>query len=116
MTVWPVFERELRMRARAPGTYWMRLAVVLIGAAACIPQLFWSAALTGSGSLGRSVFNGIIVVAFVVACSGVFLTADAVSRERREGTLELLLLSRVRTLDIVLGKLGSAGIAALFGL
>jgi len=44
--------------------------------------------------------------------------ADSISRERREGTLGILLLTRLKTFDVVLGKLCSAGTTtyyALFG-
>src|SRR5882672_774323 len=116
MIVWPVVERELRLRARAPATHWTRLALVLAGAAACLPQLLWSAALGRPDSLGRTVFNGIIIAGFLTAGSAFILTADAVTRERREGTLGLLLLTRVRTWDILLGKLASSGLTGLCGL
>src|SRR5712671_4022877 len=116
MIVWPVLERELRQRARASATYWTRIAIVLIGASACLPQLLWSAALGRPDTLGRTVFNGIVVVGFLTAGSAFILTVDAVSRERREGTLGLLLLTRVWSSDILLGKLGSSGLAGLCAL
>jgi hypothetical protein len=46
---------------------------------------------------------------FAVSCLACLFTADAISRERREGTLGLLFLSRVRVGDVLLGKLGSSG-------
>jgi hypothetical protein len=44
------------------------------------------------------------------------LTADTISSERREGTLGLLLLTRVRYFDVLLGKFASSGLACLLGL
>ena len=116
MIVWPVLARELRLRARASATYWLRLAVVLIGAAACLPQFAWSAATLTPSALGRSIFDGTIIAAFLVACCGFILTIDAVSRERHDQTLELLLLTRVKIWDVLAGKLGASGFAGLFGI
>ena len=44
------------------------------------------------------------------------MTADVISSERREGTLGLLLLTRVSAFDVLVGKLGSAGLTSLCGL
>src|SRR5207302_10289715 len=57
-------------------------------------------------------------VACMVVCGSAFVTADSISRERREGTLGILLLTRLKTYDVVLGKLCAAGTTtyyALFG-
>ena len=51
-----------------------------------------------------------------VACCGFILTIDAVSRERHDQTLELLLLTRVKIWDVLAGKLGASGFAGLFGI
>ncbi|HTI69427.1 MAG TPA: hypothetical protein VMF06_05650 [Candidatus Limnocylindria bacterium] len=48
--------------------------------------------------------------------SGIFLTADALTFERREGTLGLLFLTDLRGFDVVIGKLASAGLSSFFGL
>jgi hypothetical protein len=66
--------------------------------------------------MGTFVFNGIVGAAFLVSCSACLLTADAISAEWREGTLGLLFLTRVRVLDVLLGKLGSVGVTALCAL
>ncbi len=66
--------------------------------------------------MGKFVFNGIVGAAFLVSCGACLLTADAISAEWREGTLGLLFLTRVKVLDILLGKLGSIGIAGFSAL
>ncbi len=66
--------------------------------------------------MGAFVFNGIVAAAFLVSCSACLLSADAISAERRDGTLSLLFLTHVRVLDVLVGKLGSVGIAGLCGL
>jgi hypothetical protein len=63
--------------------------------------------------MGTFVFNGIVGAAFLVSCCACLLSADAISGEWREGTLSLLFLTRVKVLDVLLGKLGSVGISAL---
>src|SRR5437867_13389809 len=59
------------------------------------------------------VFNGLVVGSFVVCCGACVLTAVAIAAERREGTLELLFLTRVRPLEVLMGKLASCGLTAL---
>ncbi len=44
------------------------------------------------------------------------MTANAVGEERREGTLGLLLLTRVKILDVLVGKLGSVGVLGISAL
>jgi len=48
--------------------------------------------------------------------SGVFLTADCLSLEKREGTLGLLFLTRLRSYDVVIGKLAATSIESIFAL
>ncbi|HWX18648.1 MAG TPA: ABC transporter permease subunit [Candidatus Binatia bacterium] len=115
MTFLPILERELRVRARRRATYWTRLAVALVGVLICLQSLL-SEAFSNSGLLGKFVFNSVVAAAFLVSCSACLLTADAISSERREGTLELLLLTRIRPLDVLLGKLGSLGLTSLCAL
>ena len=65
---------------------------------------------------GGRVFNGVISTAFLLSCSACLLAADAISAERREGTLGLLFLTRIKSLDVLLGKLSSVGITSLCAL
>jgi hypothetical protein len=116
MTFLPIIERELRVRARSRATYWTRFAVVLTGMLVCLPQWMWSGPLGTFDTLGRSFLNGLVSAAFVLSCGACLLTADVISLERREGTLGLLLLTRVKTFDVLLGKLGSAGLTSLCAL
>src|ERR1041385_4561668 len=116
MTLLPLFERELRARARNRATYWARFAAVLVGAIICLPELLSGTFGTTAGSSGKFIFNGIVVIGFLLACCGSILTADVLSRERREGTIGLLLLTRVRGLDLLLGKFSSVGLTSICAL
>jgi hypothetical protein len=83
---------------------------------ACAPLLLWSGPFVAPGTIGRSAFDGLVSAAFLLCCMACLLTADAISGERREGTLGLLLLTRVKHLDLLLGKLASSGLASGLGL
>lgn len=111
MPALPIIERELRVAARKGETYWSRPGVVLgLG-------LLWIPALMGTfgttTEINTFVFNGMLWAGFGVSCVAFLFTADAISRERREGTLGLLFLSRVKVVDVLLGKLGSSGFKGL---
>jgi hypothetical protein len=116
MTLLPIIERELLVRARRRATYRMRLGAALAGALICLPQCVFTGPFMTPGTVGQHIFNSIVGAAFVLSCAACLLTADAVSSERREGTLGLLFLTRVKGLDVLLGKLGSAGLGALCAL
>jgi ABC-type transport system involved in multi-copper enzyme maturation permease subunit len=107
MTALPIFERELRVAARNRETYWSRTGVVLGLGLLWIPGLMGTFGTTTE--INTFVFNGMLWAGFGVSCFAFLFTADAISRERREGTLGLLFLSRVKVWDVLLGKLGSCG-------
>ena len=116
MNALPILERELRLRARSRGIYWSRFAVVLAALLIWLPQYMWSGPLGTPGGMGRGLLNAVVTAAFLVSCATCLLTADVISSERREGTLGLLLLTRVRAFDVLVGKLGSAGLTSLCAL
>jgi ABC-type transport system involved in multi-copper enzyme maturation permease subunit len=117
MTILPLVERELRIRARSPAGYWTRFAAALAGILVCLPALtLFGGTSSNQAQSGAFAFNGLVVAAFILCCFSGFLTVDGISRERREGTLGLLFLTRVRPLDVLLGNFGAAGIASLCAL
>ena len=109
----PIIERELRVKARSRATHWTRFAVALVGMLFCLPQLLAPATFAPAATIGRGVFNGMVWAGFVLCCASCLLTADVVGSERRDGTLGLLLLTRVNRLDVLLGKFGSVGLTSL---
>lgn len=121
MTFLPIVERELRVAARRKGTYWSRLgasalAVFILAAVLGIAELGRGTFGLG-GQLGLVLFNLFSWLSFAFVCAaGVFLTADSLSEEKREGTLGLLFLTDLRGYDVVLGKLFSHALVAAYGL
>ena len=113
MTILPLIERELAVRARRKGTYWSRFAVGFGGVVLCLQRLLMPDWMSGAVPAGKPLFNSLTVLAFVLCCTAGFATADSISAEAREGTLGLLLLTRVRRLDLILGKLAAHGLGLL---
>jgi ABC-type transport system involved in multi-copper enzyme maturation permease subunit len=66
--------------------------------------------------MGKSAFNGLVGTAFVLCCCAGFLAVEGISRERREGTLGLLFLTRVGAFDVLLGSFGAVGITCVCAL
>lgn len=103
MNVEPLLLRELRAEARRPTNAWVRAA----GAAVVLAGLTLLA-FGGSGLALRSggrVFHQLNLTLFAaIWLVAPLLTADCISRERREGTLGLLFLTPLKPRDIVLAK------------
>ena len=102
MVVVPVIERELRAAARHPATYNLRV----LGAAALLVVLgmFWIRDAGGPGAGARLFGDFHRTLFFGTWLLVPLLTADCISRERREGTLPLLFLTPLRARDIVQAK------------
>lgn len=115
MNLLPVARRELLLAARRDRTYYGRM---LAAAGALLVFLFFRpwARLAGLSG-GRETFLALTSLAnWLCLAVGLQLTADAISRERREGTLGLLFLSHLSGWDVVLGKLAACATQALYGL
>ena len=102
MIVLPVVVRELRSASRHAFTYYLR---VVGAAAALLCSMFFGATWGFNANLGGALFARLHLVLFVAIWLLVpLLTADCISRERREGTLGLMFLTRLRATDIVIAK------------
>jgi ABC-type transport system involved in cytochrome c biogenesis permease component len=111
----PIVQRELLLGSRRPATYWTRFCT-----AALVGGVLFALALSTHEPPARVapvIFGFTTTLTFIYALfAGVRYTADALSQERREGTLGLLFLTDLRGYDIVLGKLAITSLNALFGL
>lgn len=111
----PLLGHELRAAMRRRGAYRLRLGAGALAVGLSCWGLFvwseWSAATALGHSLlvifGWAGFAGCLV-------APLFLTADSVSRERREETLGLLFLTDLRGVDVILGKLAAKGIVPMY--
>ncbi len=111
MNVLPVITRELRAEARHPFTYLLR---VLGAAAVIIAATLFTLAFGIQAQLGAKLFQELhFTVQLTIWVLVPLLTADCLSRERREGTLGLLFLTPLRALDIVVAKSLAHGLRAL---
>ncbi|MBI4664312.1 MAG: hypothetical protein HY735_36410 [Verrucomicrobia bacterium] len=112
MRVLPVIYREMLTESRRPSHYSLRL----LAAALLICLLaFYGLARTGvSTAVGATVFLALSYSIYLgIWLAAPFLTADCLSREKREGTLGLLFLTPLTALEIVVGKSVVHGLRAL---
>src|SRR5438309_5797837 len=110
----PVMMRELRAEARRPLNYGLRVA----GASAITLVFGWSLLdqRESPQMLGARLFGNLNAMLFAAIWILVpLLTADCISREKREGTLGLLFLTPLTAHGIVVGKTLVHGLRA-FGL
>lgn len=115
MTIFPVLERELIVAARRPATHRTRIASATTAILATFFLLVTGT--NGSQGVGGALFAVMSAGAFVFALAcGIFLSADVISHERREGTLGLLFLTDLDGFDVVLGKMLACGLNAFYGL
>ena len=110
MIVRPVIERELRETARQWFTYSLRI----LGTAAAVAVCAMATLRSGvSQSAGAKVFGYLHFTLFCAIWILVpLLTADCLSRERREGTLPLLFLTPLKPSGIILAKGMAHGLRA----
>ncbi len=117
MTFLPIVARELRVTARRRRTYWTRFAVAAIALAFSGWSFLFFSSMGVATLAGKMLFGSLAALAWVYAViGGVFKTADALSEEKREGTLGLLFLTDLKGYDVVLGKIIAASVNWFFGL
>src|SRR5947209_6973697 len=117
MTFLPIVERALRAAARRKSTYRIRSWTAVLAILVSFFSLLFLWLARGRGSLGNPLFTYLTGYAFgLCVLAGVFLTADCLSEEKREGTLGLLFLTDLHGYDIVLGKFVAMLVNALYGL
>ena len=94
----PIVERELRVAARQPRTWWRRMLTTAVALALFSFILLAISQWCSFSIIGHDVFSALSVVGTIYALlAGPLTTADCLSRERREGTLGLLFLTDLRS-------------------
>jgi ABC-type transport system involved in multi-copper enzyme maturation permease subunit len=111
MAAWPLIVRELRELSRQGQLFWIRViaAAIAFGTTAF---LLLDRTFVGR-EVGIYIFDALNrILFFTIIAIGPLITADCVAREKREGTLGLLLLSPLTSRDIILSKLAMNSLRA----
>jgi ABC-type transport system involved in multi-copper enzyme maturation permease subunit len=116
MTFLPIVERELRVAARRRGTYGTRMKIAGFATLA-FATCFAAGEIAPAFPFGKALFWGLSGFCLIYCLSaGRLMTADCLSREKREGTLGLLFLTDLKGFDVVLGKLAATSLDGFYGL
>src|SRR5436190_1804475 len=115
MTFLPIAERELRIRARRPGTFALRCVVATLALLLC--GFVMMVSTRGAARLGGEAFLFLIGLTFVYCLyEGLRNTADCLSEEKRGGTLGFLFLTDLKGYDVVIGKLLATSLSSFYAL
>jgi ABC-type transport system involved in multi-copper enzyme maturation permease subunit len=106
----PLVERELRGGARRPLFYWLRGLLAL--AAGFQGYELLAMAPAGPSLTGAPVLRQMAWLLFLVTLLMALVSAESINRERREGTLGLLLLTDLTAGEIVRGKMLACGLTS----
>lgn len=114
MSVQPVIQREVRVASRRRETWWLRIAFAGGALAAFLLGMVWPD--VSPVDLGQVVLICLSICGFILSVfAGPYLTADAISRERREGTLGLLFLTPLNAWQVVTGKMATHTLQVGYG-
>lgn len=111
----PVAERELRVAARLPRMYRGRLVACVVFAAVSTWIFWYSSTVASLGTMGPQIYAAVAHIALMMCIFSGTVTADALSSEKRHGTLGLLFLTDLKGRDIVFGKLAATGLLRFYG-
>ena len=114
----PIVQRELLIASRGLGSWLWRWIVAIVAVVfGGLWLLLASFNLGGGPGLQGDFFFAILSWACFGYCllSGLWTTADALTREKTEGTLGLLFLTDLRGYDVVLGKMFTGSLRSLYG-
>src|SRR5260221_11497484 len=111
MTALPLVTRELQAEAGRPFNYWLRaLGAGSVLAAFMLTSLNLQAAPAQHGAALFMALNSALSIAIWILVP--VLTADCISREKRDGTLGLLFLTPLTAGDIIIAKVLIHGLRA----
>lgn len=111
MNALPVITRELRVLARQPLTFRLRLLGVAVLLLVAVVFLFTYPQDANAGGMMFGLLHGTMFFALLLLVT--FAAADCLSRERREDTLGLLMLTPLSPADIVIAKVLAQGVRAV---
>ena len=116
--MWVILQRELLVRGRAWGTWAMRLLVTLAALALVGIYSLLTSFEPGARAQSGEILFGLLFYGLMLFClfEGIRTAALGITEERQEGTLGLLFLTPLNSLDVLLGKLSGAAITAFCGL
>ncbi len=114
MTLLPVAHRELLVEARNGAGAWSRFLAALGGIA--LFGLLWLPTQSNPQVVSEILFLTMACLLLAYALfAGALHTADAIGREKRNGTLGLLFLTDLSALDIIAGKLAATATRSVYG-
>ena len=118
MNLFPIVSRELLVASRRLGTYASRFSIALLIFLVVGYMLILVAVENYSPHrAGSDMFYAVsCIMIFLCNIAGVYLTADCLSEEKRNGTLGLLFLTNLRGYQVVLGKMSVGVIQGVLGL
>ncbi len=118
MTFLPIAQRELRVAARKRATFWLRIIAALVAVGVGALCIWFTRYDFLPGTTAGTVLFHVLTWASLIAVlsSGLFVTSDCISEEKREGTLGLLFLTDLRGYDIVSGKLLATSLRCFYAL
>jgi ABC-type transport system involved in cytochrome c biogenesis permease component len=115
MVIFSIIHRELIGAARKRVTYLARSASA--GIALLVFAIVSATHHTSMWRLGNDLLQVIALFAFVEAfIAGARFTSDCISEEKREGTIGLLFLTHMSALEVVVGKLVTRSLGAIYNL
>jgi hypothetical protein len=112
----PIAERELRVAARTRRTYRARLVACAIFGTISGWMYWFSTHVAPMTTISAQTYAFTAHLAMLMCMFSAVTTADALSSEKRNGTLGLLFLTDLRGRDIVFGKLAALGVVSFYGL
>src|SRR5258706_16023732 len=89
----PLITRELGLRARRRGSYWIRFAVGGIGLLVCLPELLSASGSAGGNTGGQNGFNTLVGGAFLLCFAPRLLSSHSIGGGGGEGSLGVLFLA-----------------------
>ena len=114
--MWPILHRELAIRGRSWTTWGLRVSVTFAALMlAALVGVFFHYTRGFGVSSGSTLFT-ILFYALMLFClfEGLRTTALGFPEERREGTLGLLFLTPLSSIDVLVGKFTAAALTALY--